>query len=185
MRPPRPPPAPAPLCSEAVRAIFAGVNTRPHTLVLLALLVVTSVAHAQFVAPQVVFELGTAQVAVVVELARTPDEQARGLMFRRELQPYAGMLFLYDRDARHSFWMKNTYVPLDMLFIDAKGIVVGIVENAEPVTLTSRAVDVASRHVLEVNAGFCRQHGIKVGTRVKYLGIANLSSTGELLAPTP
>jgi uncharacterized protein len=132
-------------------------------------------AEAQFVTPQVIFETPSGDVVVGVEVARTVPEQTKGLMFRTELKPDAGMIFIYDRDADHSFWMKNTYLPLDMIFIGADGAVVGAVENAAPLTLTSRRIGKPSRHVLEVNAGFCRSHNIQAGTRVRYLGIPELA----------
>lgn len=132
-------------------------------------------AEAQFVTPQVIFELADGDFAVNVEVARTPSEQAKGLMFRTELKADAGMIFIYQRDGDHSFWMKNTYLPLDMIFIGADGVVVGAVENAAPLTLESRRIGKPSRHVLEVNAGFCRSRGVQAGTRVRYLGIPELA----------
>jgi uncharacterized protein len=107
-------------------------------------------------------------VRVVVEIARTDEERRRGLMYRQNLAPDAGMLFLFSGDEIHQFWMKNTLIPLDMIFIRKDGTVAGVVENAEPKTLTGRSVDKASRHVLEVNGGFARAHGIGEGTRVTY-----------------
>ncbi|MBN2360400.1 MAG: DUF192 domain-containing protein [Deltaproteobacteria bacterium] len=132
-------------------------------------------AEAQFVTPQVIFETPGGDAVVNVEVARTVSEQSRGLMLRTELKPDAGMIFIYDRDADHSFWMKNTYLPLDMIFVGSDGVVVGAVENAAPLTTTSRRIGKPSRHVVEVNAGFCRTHGIQAGTRVRYLGIPELA----------
>ena len=107
-------------------------------------------------------------VRVVVEVARTDEERRRGLMYRQNLAPDAGMLFLFEEDEIHSFWMKNTLIPLDMIFIRKDGTVAGVVESAEPKTLTGRTVGKQSRHVLEVNGGFARAHGIGEGTRVTY-----------------
>ena len=107
-------------------------------------------------------------VRVRVEIARTDEEHRRGLMYRQNLAPDAGMLFLFDSDEIHSFWMKNTLIPLDLIFIRADGTVAGVVESAEPKTLTGRSVGRISRHVLEVNGGFAKAHGIGEGTRVTY-----------------
>ncbi len=109
-----------------------------------------------------------APVRVEVELAKSAEERRRGLMYRQNLGPDAGMLFLFEEDEIHSFWMKNTLIPLDMIFIRNDGTVAGVVENAEPKTLSGRSIDVESRHVLEVNGGFARAHGIGAGTRVSY-----------------
>jgi uncharacterized protein len=111
---------------------------------------------------------GRDPVRVVVEVARTDEERRRGLMYRQNLPPDAGMLFLFPEDEIHGFWMKNTLIPLDMIFIRKDGTVAGVVENAEPRTLTQRSVGKESRHVLEVNGGFARMHGIGEGTRVSY-----------------
>ena len=111
---------------------------------------------------------GKPEVRVTVALARTSEEQRRGLMYVQHLPVDAGMLFLMGGDAVQSFWMKNTLIPLDMIFIRADGTVAGVVESAEPKTLTSRSVGRISRHVLEVNGGFAKAHGIGEGTRVTY-----------------
>src|SRR5258708_624377 len=74
-------------------------------------------------------------VKVVVEVADTPDTQTRGLMYRKMLDPDHGMVFLFDAEAAHAFWMKNTSIPLDMIFIAHDGRVVGIHANAEPFSL--------------------------------------------------
>lgn len=118
----------------------------------------------------VVFSAAGRTIRVEVEIARTPEQHQRGLMFRKHLPARKGMLFLYDHDDRHSFWMKNTYIPLDMIFISAEKKVVGIVEHAEPMTETHRQVDTPSRYIVEVNAGFARTNNIKAGVRVLFEG---------------
>ncbi len=114
---------------------------------------------------------GRDEVRIQVELARTVPEQTKGLMFRTELSPDAGMLFLFDHDEVHTFWMKNTLIPLDMVFITKEGVVAGVVENAEPQTLTARGVDAVSRHVLEVKGGLTAARGISAGTRVRFVNV--------------
>jgi uncharacterized protein len=105
---------------------------------------------------------------VAVEIARTEATRARGLMYRTSLPPENGMLFLFEESAPHGFWMHNTLIPLDMLFIDESGRIVEIVERAEPRTDTGRGGKVPSRYVLEVNGGWCAAKGVRVGDRVRF-----------------
>ena len=111
---------------------------------------------------------GRSEVSVRVELARTGQEQGRGLMFRESLEADAGMLFLFQNEDIRRFWMRNTLIPLDMIFISTDLRVVGIVENAEPLTETLRQVAQPSQYVLEVNGGFAAAHGITAGTPVEF-----------------
>ena len=105
---------------------------------------------------------------VSVELARTDAERARGLMNRASLPPDAGMLFLFPESDDHSFWMKNTFIPLDMIFIDEGGGIVGLVEQATPGSLTLRSIGAPSRYVLEVNGGWAAARGVRAGDRVRF-----------------
>jgi uncharacterized membrane protein (UPF0127 family) len=121
--------------------------------------------------PRVILQnAGGGEHAVAVELARTPAEQQRGLMFRERLDQDAGMLFVFPAAGPHAFWMKNTLIPLDMIFIGDDGTVVGVVERAEPHSLQPRSGGV-SRYVLEVNGGWAAAHGIRKGDRVRFEGI--------------
>lgn len=111
---------------------------------------------------------GREPVAVDVEVARTPAQTQRGLMFRRQMGANAGMIFLFARPRQMTFWMRNTYIPLDMVFITSEMRVLGVVENATPETDDPREVEGISQYVLEVNAGFAREHGIVPGTAVRF-----------------
>jgi uncharacterized membrane protein (UPF0127 family) len=104
---------------------------------------------------------------VQAEVARYYEERQRGLMFRKSLGEDSGMLFRMDEHENHQFWMKNTCLPLDMLFIDDDGLIVGIVENV-PTLNTSplREVGCPSSWVLEVNAGWSRRHGVVAGQKL-------------------
>jgi uncharacterized membrane protein (UPF0127 family) len=119
--------------------------------------------------PRVVIETARgSRAAVTVELARTDAERARGLMHRRELAPDAGMLFLFDDTAEHPFWMKDTLIPLDMIFIGEDGRVTGVVARAVPGDLRARSAGGPSRYVLEVNGGWAEAHGVAPGDRVRF-----------------
>jgi uncharacterized membrane protein (UPF0127 family) len=121
--------------------------------------------------PRVVLHAGERTMPIRVELARTESERARGLMYRNHLDPEAGMLFLFERDAHLVFWMKNTLIPLDMIFIDRDRRIVGIVEEATPETETPRAVAGDSRYVLEIGGGLSRRWGIAAGSQVEFEGV--------------
>jgi len=109
---------------------------------------------------------GAGGLQVDAELVRSEHDTSRGLMYRKSLGPDRGMLFdLAVRDD-HKFWMHNTCIPLDLLYIDEDGLIVGIVENAPTLNDESRGVGCPSRWVLEVNAGWSRRHGVKAGQRV-------------------
>lgn len=104
---------------------------------------------------------------IVAMVARTPEQRATGLMYRREMPAHEGMLFVFEEPATQCFWMKNTLIPLDMLFIDDGGRVVGLIERAEPLTTSPRDPGVPCRYVLEVNGGLCHSLDVCVGDRVR------------------
>jgi uncharacterized protein len=109
---------------------------------------------------------GTA-LRVNVEIVDTNEKRALGLMYRRELPELQGMLFLFPRQEPLSFWMKNTPLPLDILFIDSSLTIVGIAQNTTPFSEKVIPSDKPAQFVLEVNGGFCQRHGIAVGDRVE------------------
>jgi len=111
---------------------------------------------------------GRPPVPVRVEVAITSSQTQRGLMFRRQMDADAGMLFLFAQQRPMTFWMHNTYLPLDMIFITSDHRVLGVVENATPETDSPRDVEGESQFVLEVNAGFAREHDITAGTVVRF-----------------
>ena len=113
---------------------------------------------------------GGAAVALSVELARTARERARGLMFRRSLPADRGMLFVFEEEGDWPFYMKNTYIPLDLIYIDSDGRVVGCLEDLRPFDETARSVAAPARYVLEVNAGSVRRWGLRPGDRVDLPG---------------
>jgi hypothetical protein len=102
-----------------------------------------------------------------VEVASDPASQQRGLMFRRSLSPNAGMLFAFRRSASLSFWMKNTFLSLDMLFIRSDGTIASIATNTAPLsTMPIRSAEPV-KAVLEINGGRAHELGIRPGDRVR------------------
>ncbi len=106
-----------------------------------------------------------------VELALTPSAHERGLMYRKQVPEGTGMLFVFDEDGPRVFWMKNTLVPLDMLFLSAAHKIVGIVENAEPLTTTPRDPHAQAKYVLELAGGTAFAKGIRVGDVATFDGV--------------
>lgn len=104
----------------------------------------------------------------MVELADTPDLRTRGLMHRRELAADRGMLFLFPRSERQAMWMKNTYVSLDMLFIDSTGRIIDIAANTRPLSERTIVSSGKARAVLELLAGTAARLGITVGDLVRH-----------------
>ena len=103
-----------------------------------------------------------------VEVADDPMERSEGLMHRESLASGAGMLFVYEEPQRAVFWMKNTLIPLDMIFMDHAGVVTHIHENAIPGDLTGIEGGDGVQFVLEVNGGFARRLGIAEGSELRH-----------------
>ena len=114
---------------------------------------------------------GSKPVKVSVELAQTAGQRSMGLMYRKKLGRTRGMLFLFEQEQKHRFTMRNTAIPLDMVFIDSSKTVIGILQNTKPYANGPFSIDRASRYALEVNAGFCARNGISTGDSVVFLSI--------------
>lgn len=112
---------------------------------------------------------GKPRASVAVEVADTFEQRQHGLMSRKHLDENAGMIFVFPDAAPRTFWMHNTEIPLDMIFVNSSFRVIGIVTNAAPETDTPRSVEGDARYVLEVNGGFCAKNGIKAGDRFDFL----------------
>jgi uncharacterized membrane protein (UPF0127 family) len=117
------------------------------------------------------FETVRGPWVVKVEIASDDATRARGLMFRRSLDPDHGMLFLFARSEEHGFWMHNTELALDLVFLDERRTVVGVVANAAPRTDTQRTVGKPSRYVVEVAGGEAAAHAVGPGTRAVFIGV--------------
>lgn len=124
--------------------------------------------------PEVVFRpSGRPEARVTVEVMRTPRQIQRGLMYRAHLAPDAGMLFVFPRAGQRRFWMKNTLIALDIVFVDADLKVAGVVADAAPETTVTRSLPgVEARYVVEVNAGWARAHGVEAGVPVELIRVA-------------
>lgn len=118
-----------------------------------------------------VITTGNGPVAFSVELALTPETRASGLMHRQSMDPDHGMLFRFDQTRQVLMWMKNTPLPLDMLFIDDAGTIVGIAEDTTPFSENVIASPGPVRYVLELNAGIVEMKGISVGDTARHSAI--------------
>lgn len=107
-----------------------------------------------------------------VEVADTPAKRAMGLQYRKDLRDDRGMIFLFPSESPQTFWMKNTPISLDMIFIDRGYRIVGIVEQAVPFSLDPRSVGTPSQFVLEINGGLAKRLGIEAGDTVQFEGIS-------------
>lgn len=114
-------------------------------------------------------EIGGKRIAA--EIADNPDEWEKGLMFKESLPPDSGMLFVFPDEALRSFWMKNTLIPLDMIFADSNGTIVNITKSAQPckaILCESYSSGKPAKYVLEVNGGFSDANMIGIGDRMAY-----------------
>jgi uncharacterized membrane protein (UPF0127 family) len=160
------PPTAAVLSSDrrGIRWLAGLMAAAAFTIVTIA----TSCASAPRV--EILSQDGRARAVVKVEIANTQSAREVGLMYRPKLAANAGMLFVFSGPSMLQFWMKNTEIPLDMIFANGDGRIVGIIANAEPYSEKRLSVDAPSVYVLEVNGGFCAQHGIETGDRIRFDG---------------
>lgn len=159
------------------RSLTAGAGLRPGRLARIAVFLLAVIGGAAARAQSLDgFEHSTLSIetadgathAFRVYLARTPKQHARGLMFVPELAADQGMLFAYRRPQRVSMWMKNTLIPLDMLFVRADGTIANIARRTVPGSLAAVNSSGKVRAVLEVNGGTAARLGIRPGDRVRH-----------------
>lgn len=110
-------------------------------------------------------EIPEAKVRIEAEIARTEHEVTRGLMYRTSMPENRGMLFRMPRREEQIFWMRNTCISLDMLFLDDDGTIVGILESVPILNEAQRTVHKPSRYVLELNGGYSKAHGLRAGMK--------------------
>lgn len=138
------------------------------------LAIVAFVVAAAGVAPQVPICVLPDGAEIRLELADTDSDRVQGLMFRDHLAQDAGMLFVFEREGLWPFWMKDTFIPLDMIWLDSSGTIVDIRPNVQPCRLDpcpSYWPRSASRAVLEVNAGFASARGLKIGDTLEFRNV--------------
>lgn len=129
-------------------------------------------------ASPLVIETGDGAYEFSVELAETPEQQRTGLMFRRELGAREGMLFVHPRPRVINMWMKNTLIPLDMIFIGEGGRIIRVAENTVPHSLATVSSLAPAIAVLEVNAGTAAELGLEEGDVVRHAALGNLDLKG-------
>jgi uncharacterized protein len=117
---------------------------------------------------QVVLHTDQGRFAFNVEVVDTPETRAQGLMYRQELAPDAGMLFDFREERVTSFWMQNTFIPLDMIFVAADGVVKTVHVNARPHDPTTISSQVPVRFVLEIPGGRSEEIGLEPGDRLEH-----------------
>jgi len=113
---------------------------------------------------------GVVVAAISIEIADRPETRARGLMWRNELKCSQGMLFIFEQTERLSFWMRNTPIPLDIFFLDARGSIYHIVHQAAPMSDRIYSPLRPGRYVVETCAGFARRNEISPGWQVEWPG---------------
>ncbi len=128
---------------------------------------------ACYSSPRVIISTKSGKELVLkVEVADTPEKRVLGLQYRSELSDDQGMLFLFPSESVQSFWMKNTPLSLDMIFIGGDLRIVGIIHQAVPFSTASQFVAAPSQFVLEIKGGIARRRGIEVGDTVRFEGIS-------------
>jgi uncharacterized protein len=112
---------------------------------------------------------GTNQIYKIdIEVASNDEERARGLMYRPEMEDNHGMLFLFDSDQIQSFYMRNTVLSLDILYVNSKMQIVHIYNNTIPYSEESLPSKAPAKYVVEINAGLCEKYGIQEGDIIRY-----------------
>ncbi|MCX7288155.1 MAG: DUF192 domain-containing protein [Rhodobacterales bacterium] len=149
----------------AVLALTLGLTSG---LTSLGLAVTPALAEAACAADRVDLRWDGGRESFAIEVADDPAERAQGLMFRESLDPAKGMLFVYESPRRAQFWMKNTLIPLDMIFADATGTVTRVHANAVPGDLTPIDGGEGVAFVLEINGGVAARLGIAPGATLRH-----------------
>nr|WP_181418669.1 DUF192 domain-containing protein [Pseudoroseicyclus aestuarii] len=137
----------------------------------LALMPAASATAAGCRADRVTVSGDWGQARFAVEIADDAEERARGLMYREEMAPLAGMLFVYEAPQPASFWMRNTLIPLDILFADAQGRLITVHDRAVPLDETPIPGGDAVQYVLEINGGMADRLGITPGDVLQHPAI--------------
>ncbi len=127
-----------------------------------ALLGAVLCAGSSLAQPMPLAELGAGMYRIEAEVAHTAQARQVGLMMRKTMAPQRGMVFVFEHDATHCMWMKNTFLPLSVAFVDAQGKVINI-EDMQPQSEDNHCAAAPARFALEMNLGWFRERGIKAG----------------------
>lgn len=149
----------APKSRKRMRAVYGFA-----LIIFGSLLVVSGVISARDDRQKLIAPKG----AIAIEIAHTESERATGLMNRREMDKDSGMLFIFDSGNAKCFWMKDTFIPLDMVWLDDSKKVVFVHSSAEPNSETPICPDVTATYVLEVNAGRAEELGLSIGAQAHF-----------------
>ena len=136
---------------------------RPLFSVLCLIVSLIATAHAQTPMPRM--ELTAGFYRIEAEVAANQTNRMQGLMHRRSMQPNEGMIFVFTQEERHCMWMRNTFLPLSVAFLDSEGRILNI-ENMEPQTEDNHCAAAPARFALEMNKGWFAGKGIKPGQRI-------------------
>ena len=157
--------APSPIFETWVEKRHSGSTlSKPQMFVLCAVEGLISVAHSQ---SSLKIPIYIKSKEIQVEVAKTPEERTHGLMGRRHLGKDEGMLFIFEREDYHGFWMKDTQIPLSIAFVDKEGQIVGI-KDMKPLTLETHAPSQPILYALEMKKGWFSANGIKVGDIIRF-----------------
>lgn len=111
---------------------------------------------------------GSSIKSIDIEIADDSAQRAQGLMYRKSMDDDKGMLFIMERNEQQGFWMKNTYIPLDIIYVSADSTIVDIYKNAKPLTTTSMPSRGPAKYVVEVNGGWTTKYGIAKGDKINF-----------------
>jgi len=134
------------------------------TLLILLLIWIPSIIYSQSTQK---IPLYIGQNEIRVEVAKTPEERSHGLMERKHLGKDEGMLFIFEAEDYHGFWMKNTFIPLSIAFIEKSGRIAWITDM-KPLTLDSHVPPRPILYALEMNKGWFSSHGVKAGDQIRF-----------------
>lgn len=117
---------------------------------------------------QIIDSIGVLKKEIQIEIADNDFEQQTGLMYRKQMDTDKGMLFIFEEIKVRSFYMKNTYIPLDIIYIDTDNTIINIAKNAKPLDENSLFSGAPAKYVLEINAGLSEKWGIKKGDEISF-----------------
>jgi uncharacterized protein len=113
--------------------------------------------------------LNNSKVKIEIQIANSDFDRELGLMFRKQMDENKGMLFIFPREEKQSFWMRNTFIPLDMIFVNSAKKIVTIHRNTQTLSDQSYPSTAPAQYVLEVNGGYCSKHNINEGDKINFI----------------